>query len=210
MRLGAARASFAIAAVVALVGIETIPTPTSASASGVATLSAEIHKGGDGIRNEGVSEDPREHERLLDIQQPIVDFTISVRGYVEQQKLVGLIDVSIDAKSNSASIFWHGWPPKDLTDFVERAAKGFDVKFVEGKYSKAELLAEASRLFYENRGLIVSAGPNSTFSGIKVGVNPTKATLESVHFVSRMPAEVHPKLPPKNLMAPSLIRLMLA
>jgi hypothetical protein len=59
---------------------------------------------------------------------------------------------------------------------------------VDSPYTRAELVAEARRLVMANSGILDSAGPNATLTGLRVGVNVTRAPL-NVDLDSEYPVE---------------------
>lgn len=51
----------------------------------------------------------------------------------------------------------------------------FPVPMVDSPYTRVELMAEARRVITASRGVLDTAGPTGTLTGLRVGVNTTKA-----------------------------------
>jgi hypothetical protein len=129
-------------------------------------------------------------EAEMRAQQPALDLIEAVESYAKSHGLNGYVQAGIDPKTNAVTIYWHGEVPAQLGEYAESKRGATGLSFSVVPYSYDELVKEARRIITENSPKVISASPNSDFSGISVGVNPAKANLQSLSISSSMPIQL--------------------
>jgi hypothetical protein len=123
-------------------------------------------------------------------QAPLATFARSARKFAEQHGISGFQQANLDNDEFSVIVIWHGPRSAEFDEFVAARPVDFPVHIVDSPYTRVELMAEALRVMKANPGILDSVGPTARLTGLRAGVNVTRAPLD-VHLDSEYPIERH-------------------
>lgn len=131
--------------------------------------------------------DPR-----MDKQKPLDKFIDDMQRFAHQNHYSGFVAGKIDVRNNKSTVFWHGDPPRDVVAHAEHIRGNVDGSVVPVPYSMDDLDKESRRIVNKYGPIVTEAGPNSSFTGLSVAIDPSKADYKSFRIESPMPITTHP------------------
>lgn len=123
-------------------------------------------------------------------QQPALDIIEAVQLFAKSNNLNGYVQARIAPSANAVTIYWHGPVPAQLAEYAETKRGAIELSFSVVQHSYDELVKEAARIVAENSPRVTSASPNSDFTGITVGVDASKASLQSISISSSVSVQL--------------------
>ena len=183
------RKSLAIGAV-ALTAAAVVAAPSSASSD--ESLQDHVRKALGGAST--VSQDKKVQPQganglnpVFDRQQPLTNLIDAVESRSDAK---GMVKAKLDVPNMTVTFFWQGEPPAEVREFVKSSAgNGITVEFRAVRFTSEELHAEAKRVL-KAYPEVIQAGPNSDLTGITVGIDAQRASVDSVEIASSVPVEV--------------------